>query len=239
MPICSNPFEGLPDLRAQADITSWLAEEVDRIRSLEINAPDTFEVVSFQLHDFYSMHQFSDDQNLNKFLLAVILADWSCYADQENREDYACLKNVFAVSPQGFRLYMTKFEGKFIPIGYTGLHPNSQDTFVRIKKRPDSITNRMQITPESESIPGQNYYYIYNLGIINQFQRSAASKMLVKAFAKDLAATNACGLAAIVVSPDGQRVIEKFGLRQSGFITHDGHKEIAYVREDSSVSQDV
>ena len=124
---------------------------------------------------------------------------------------------------------MARLDGKCLPIGYTGFHPISKDTFNRIQNTPQRITNRKQITPEPGSHSANNYYYIYNLGIIKQFQRSAASKRLVQAFAKDIAAVNACGLAAIVVSPDGQRVIEKFGLHPTGVITHDGHREMAYA----------
>ncbi|MYL85288.1 GNAT family N-acetyltransferase [Desulfovibrio aerotolerans] len=231
MPTTKSPFEDIPELCAPEDITAWLEEKVQCVQALKIDTPDTVETFSLTFKDDTPEGVSRDAKDLNKFTLAVVLADWSCYADQENREEYSYLKSVFAVCPRGFRLWLARLDGTCLPIGYTGFHPISKDTFARIQNAPQSITNRKQITPEPESHAAKKYYYIYNIGIIKQFQRSSVSKRLVQAFAKDLASVNAYGLAAIVVSPDGQRVIEKFGLHQTGVITHDGHSEMAFASE--------
>ena len=228
----------IPELETQGDITSWLDKEVIRINALQIKNPDAVAVFSITLHDGNPEKLPPNASTLTQFTLAVVLADWACYADPANREDYVYLKNVFTVCPWGFRLWLARLDGEFLPIGYTGFHPIAQDTFNRLQRAPESITNRKQIRPEPESISGANYYYIYNLGIIKQFHRTTASRLLVKEFSEDIASAKTCALAAIVVSPDGQRVIEKFGLHQAGFITHDGHKELAYVSDDVSASCD-
>ncbi|WP_075354630.1 hypothetical protein [Desulfovibrio sp. DV] len=228
----------IPELETQDDITSWLDKEVTRINALQIKSPDAVEVFSITLHDANPEKLPPDARTITQFTLAVVLADWACYADPANREGFVYLKDVFTVAPGGFRLWLARLDGEFLPIGYTGFHPIAQDTFNRLQRAPDSITNRKQIRPEPESISGANYYYIYNLGIIKQFHKTTASRLLVKEFSNDIASKNACALAAIVVSPDGQRIIERFGLHQSGFITHDGQKELAYVRDDVSASCD-
>jgi len=234
---CS-PLEDIPELNTPEEITAWLAENVQWVHALKIDTPDIVETFSLTLTDDTPGSVFQEAHCRNKFILAVVLADWSCYDDQENREEYAYLKSVVAAYPFGFRLWLARLEGRRLPIGYTGFHPISKDTFARIQNNPHSITNRKQITPESGLGAATNYYYMYNIGIIKQFQRSAVSKRLVKTFVHDIATANACGLAAIAVSPDGQRVLEKFGLRQAGVITHDGHREMAYTRDDAFVSQD-
>lgn len=229
-----NPLAGIPELHTKNALISWIEEEVRQIRVLEIKDPNTVTVISFTGNDIHQKNQTSDANILSKFTIALFLADWACYSNQADREEYTHLKNAVTVFPGGFRLFMAQHDGNCIPIGYSGFHPIAKDTFYRLRKAPETITSRKQITPEPASNSGENYYYIYNLGIIKPFHRSSASRRLVKEFSNDIALTKKSALAAIVISPDGQRIVERFGLQQSGLITHDGHEEIAYVSKDTS-----
>lgn len=226
-----SPLAGIPEFHTEDALLSWMEEEIRLIHALPISNPDAVEIFSFTGSDLCHANPPSAARILAQFTLALLLADWACYDAQADREDYSHLQQAVTVFPGGFRLWMAQLDGNCIPIGYSGFHPIARDTFYRLKTAPESITNRKQITPEPASNSGQDYYYIYSVGIIKQFHRSTASRRLVKEFSNDLALAQKCALAAIVVSPEGKRIIERFGLQQSGCITHDGHKEIAYVSE--------
>jgi hypothetical protein len=232
-----NPLNALPALRSPDDILAWLEDAVAQSKALAIDPHAESAVLAFTVNDATYRKWRLDKDTDNKFILAVLLADWSCYASQENREEYLHLKNMFEVFPQGFRLVMTKSGENYIPAGYTAFYPISQDDYSRLKNSPESITDRKQITPIPASTSENNYIYIHNISIIKQLYKTHASRIMVKKFFTDVASLNARALAAIVVSPDGQRVIEKFGLRHSGFITHAGHKEMAYVSEQTASSR--
>ncbi|HCR13686.1 hypothetical protein [Solidesulfovibrio sp.] len=225
-------LEPFPALRSRERIVSWLTQEAARIRALDTAALAGCETFSL-VPGAKSSHHCGWEEDAGKFVLALLAADWACYAQQAHREDYAHLKLAVSVFPKGFRLWLARLEGRCVPVGYTGFHPIAEPTFSLLKHSPESITSRERITPEPESFDCANYLYLYNISIIKPFRKSHVSRMLLRTLVEDMASVPSRGLAAIAVSPDGERVIERFGLRKSGCISHDGQKEMAYTSEET------
>jgi len=229
-----HPLEDIPEFPSREAMTAWLHAEARRIASWEKTSRDEGEVFSFVLEEASVANGLEALAVLRKFILALLAADWACYAEPASREEYGHLRKAVSVFPRGFRLWMVRVGGRCMPIGYTGFHPISRDTFSLMKNAPERLTSRKQIAPEPEAASAGSYFYLYNLGIIRQFQGTAASRALVKAFAADVASVGKRGLAAVVVSQDGKRIIEKFGLHQSGCLTHEGHRETVYVTDEAA-----
>ncbi|UJX40472.1 hypothetical protein K9F62_17490 [Desulfovibrio sp. JY] len=231
MPKASDPLANIPDLRSREEIVSWLQGEDGYRKIREMRFSDAGEAFSVTWDEVHPLPSKGNAASLNRFVLALLLADWACYADAADREDSAHLQTVVATFPKGFRLWMARVRERCVPVGYTGFHPIAKETFSLMRDAPERITSRTQIAPERASTGAHNYFYLFNIGIVKQFHGTNASRALVKVLARDLASTPKRGLAAIVISPDGKRVVERFGLRQSGFITHAGQRELAYVGE--------
>lgn len=222
----------LPDLRSRERVVSWLTQEAAQIRALDAAALEGCETFSL-LPGTKTAHPCGWEEDADAFVLALLVADWACYAQPAHREDYAHLKLAVSVFPKGFRLWLARLEGRCVPVGYSGFHPIARRTFSLLKHSPESITSRERITPEPESFDHANYLYLYNIGIIKPFQKSQVSRRLVTTLVEDMASIAHCALAAVAVSPDGERILERFGLRKSGCISHDGQKEMAYTSEET------
>ncbi|WP_300156690.1 hypothetical protein [Solidesulfovibrio sp.] len=229
----ADPLENIPDLRAPEDVVSWLAHEAGRLVSLRFDGRDDREVFSLAPGDDALGAGALGPGRDERFVLAMLLADWACYADPAHREEYAHLRQTFSVYPKGFRLWLGRVGETCVPVGYTAFHPIARETYLAMRERPESLISRKQIRPEPESPRGAAHLYLYNLCILGPFQATPASRRLVKTLAADMAATGARALAAVAVSPAGRRVVERFGMRSSGFMTHDGHREMVYVSEEA------
>lgn len=227
----ANMLHAVPDLHQEEVVAVWAEPESRRIASLNFDTAQVDNVASISPADAAHASLGLDPVSLNRFVLCLLAADWACYPDPANREDYPHLHHAVTVFPKGFRLWTASVSGRSFPIGYSAFHPISPASFAILRDAPQTITSRRQITPQPQATSGEQYLYLYNIGILPRFHRTEASRALVRAFRQDLAATAHRGLTAIIVSPDGQRVIERFGLRQSGVITHDGHEELAYVSD--------
>jgi len=225
----ANMLNAVPDLRREEAVAAWAEPEARHIAAFEFNPAHMENIASISPGDAAHASLGLDPVLLNRFVLCLLAADWACYLDPANREAYTHLHHAATVFPKGFRLWTANAGGRVLPIGYTAFHPISPATFAVLRDAPHTITNRRQITPQPQGPSGEQYCYLYNIGILPRFHRTEASRALLQAFREDVAAVPYHGLAAIVVSPDGKRVIERFGLRQSGVITHDGHEELAYV----------
>ena len=228
----ANMLDAVPDLWQEVSVAVWAETESRRIASLNFDDTQVDNVASISPADAAHTSLGLDLVSLNRFVLCLLAADWACYPDQANREDYPHLHHAVTVFPKGFRLWMASTGGCIVPLGYSAFHPISPATFAVLRDAPQTITSRRQITPQPQDASGEQYLYLYNVGILPRFHRTEASRALMRSFREDLAATAHRGLAAIIVSPDGKRVIERFGLRQSGVITHDGHEELAYVSDE-------
>jgi hypothetical protein len=226
-------LDDVPDLRQEQAVAVWAELEARRIALMDFDAAGMERVASISPADASHASLGLDPARLNRFVLCLLTADWACYPDPVNRESYPHLQHAVTVFPKGFRLWTATAGGRALPIGYTAFHPISPETFAVLRDAPQTITNRSEITPQPQGPLGEQSLYLYNVGILPRFQRTEASRALMRAFREDLAAVPHRGLAAIVVSPDGKRVIERFGLRQSGVISHDGHEALAYVSDTS------
>jgi hypothetical protein len=229
MEIAAKLLDAVPDLRREDAVAAWAEPEARRIAAMDFDAVSMEGVASISPRDAAHASLVLDPARLNRFALCLLAADWACYTEPADREDYPHLHQAVTVFPKGFRLWTAHADGRVLPIGYTAFHPISSATFVVLRDAPHTITSRFQITPQHQAASDNQYHYLYNVGILPRFHRTEASRALMQEFRQDVATVPHSGLAAIVVSPDGQRVIERFGLRASGVITHDGHEELAYV----------
>ncbi len=232
MEIVANLLDAAPDLRQEEAVAAWAEPEARRIAAQDFDPASMESVASISPRDAAHTALGLDQARLNRFVLCLLAADWACYTEPANREDYPHLHEAVTVFPKGFRLWTARAGGRVLPIGYTAFHPLSPATFAVLRDAPQAITSRSQITPQPQAASGNQYLYLYNVGILPLFHRTEASRALMRAFWKDVAAVPHRGLAAVIVSADGKRVIERFGLRQSGAITHDGHEELAYVSDE-------
>jgi len=232
MELAGRLLDAVPDLRLEQAASAWADQEARRITRLDFDGAAVEHVASISPADAAQASLALNPVRRNRFVLCLLAADWACYPDPANREDYPHLHHAVTAFPKGFRLWTASAGGRILPIGYSAFHPISPATFAVLRDAPQTITNRRQITPQPQTASGKQYLYLYNIGTLPRFHRTEASRALMRAFREDLAATAHHGLTAIIVSPDGQRVIERFGLRQSGVITHDGHEELAYVSDE-------
>lgn len=228
----ANMLDAVPDLYQDDAVAAWAEPESRRIASLNFDAVHMETVASISPADAAHASLGLAPISLNRFVLCLLAADWACYPDPANREDYPHLHHAVTVFPKGFRLWTASAGGRSFPIGYSAFHPISPATFAILRDAPQTITSRREITPQPQAASGEQYLYLYNVGILPRFHRTEASRALIRVFWEDVATVPHRGLTAIIVSPDGQRVIERFGLRQSGVITHDGHEELAYVSDE-------
>jgi hypothetical protein len=225
-----NLLSSIPNFVSQNKIDSWIKDKTDSTTLLDINKEKNHEVVPLMLNEKKCTIMSENNTIFNKFVLAILLADWVCYNRNFDRENYVHLRTVVSKFPDGFRVWFAQIRGEFIPVGYTGIHPIAKRTFYQLQDFPETITNRGQIFPKEKS-KFSDYWYLYNCSVIRQFHKTYVSKLVVETLAKDIGSSNKRGMSAIVVSPDGQRLVEKFGLHRSGYITHDGHKEESYVKD--------
>lgn len=165
-----------------------------------------------------------------RFVLGIFFSDWACYTKDADRADFARLVSVVATFPSGFRLWLCRLPDEtYIPVGYTGWYPITDSIFELLLHNPASITHRGFMVPCRDlSLQGNNIY-LFNYSIIPQLRKRPPSSLLLKNLAKDVSKINAHGIAAVTVSPDGIRVAERFGLRQTGSMTHDGEEEKVFA----------
>lgn len=230
------PFEilsaSVPDFTDDAAALTWVRHQARVIKSIELSALARDDVFSFTATEACVQNASGtpDASCLGRFGLAMLLADWACYADPATKEAYPHLRQALSAFPLGFRLWMLPYrENASIPVGYTGWHPIPESVFAALRDSPGQFTNRAQITPIRSLGPDRNYVYIFNISIISQLHKTTASKLLIKTLAADLKRQKISGLAVITVSPDGQRIAERFGLRPTGSITHEGQEEEAFA----------
>jgi hypothetical protein len=163
--------------------------------------------------------------DLDRFAEQALAADWACYTAPADRAEADRLRAVIAAFPRGFRLYLSGGE----PVGYTGWYPLPRDVFDRLHDAPQSLTHRGQVMALPGLPPGGGYLYLFNYSIVPALRKTAHSRALVQAYAREINATPHLGLAAVTVSPDGVRVAEKFGMSYRGDMTHDGVTEGVYA----------
>lgn len=169
------------------------------------------------------------------FVLGTFLADLACYPAEVDQVGFERLAYVMHVFPRGFRLWGCEVDGAgWLPVGYSGWYPIAATSFELLEQRAESLRDRMVVPlPEIES--GGSFVYVFNFSIVPQLRGTEASKRLVRALAGDIAAAKPRGLAAITVSPEGQRVVERFGMRRTGTVKVGGCEEHVFTSRSTTV----
>lgn len=161
------------------------------------------------------------------FVLGTFLADLACYPAPVDQVGFERLAYVMHVFPRGFRLWGGEVPGAgWLPVGYTGWYPIAASSFEVLENA--SLRDRM-VVPLPAIEPGGSFVYVFNFSIVPQLRGTVASKRLVRALAEDIAAAKARGLAAITVSAEGARVVERFGMKRTGTIEVGGSEEAVYT----------
>lgn len=171
----------------------------------------------------------STSENWNKFTLSAFAADLASYPKIEDQADYPRLTSVIESFPQGFSVYFSEVSGDvFLPVGYTGWYPVSEQVFDLLDKSPEKITNRGDMRPVE--MTQDSYIYLFNYSIAAPLRQTEHSRSLINDFVKTITDLNVRGLAAVTVSPDGIRIAEKFGMTCSGQMTHMNDIENVYTK---------
>lgn len=165
------------------------------------------------------------DPRFRAFALATFLADLACYPEPVDQVDLARLLYVMDVFPRGFRLWGAETPALgWVPVGYSGWYPIAPVTFELLEQRAASLRDRM-VAPLPAVEPGGSFLYVFNFSVVPALRGTPTAGRLVRGLAEDLSATPHRGLAAITVSPEGARVVERFGMRRTGTLIVDGCEE--------------
>lgn len=165
------------------------------------------------------------DPRWRAFAMATFLADLASYPAPVDQVDLARLLYVIAVFPGGFRLWGAEAPGLgWVPVGYSGWFPIAESSFTLLEQHPASLRDRM-VAPLPAVEPEGSFLHVFNVSIVRPLRGTVASKRLVRGLAGDLAGQRHRGLSAITVSPEGARVMERFGMRRTGTMRVGGCEE--------------
>ncbi len=175
----------------------------------------------------------AEDPGWAAFVAALYLADVASYPRPVNQVDLAHLHHVVRVFPRGFRLWSAEIPGAGrLPVGYSGWYPIAAATFARLEHEAASMRDRA-VPPLAAVEPGGGFVYLFNYSVVPQLRGTSAARRLMQAYAGDVDAVGACGMAAITVSGDGERVAGRFGMRRTGTIVVEGCEEGVFTRRGS------
>ncbi len=212
-----------------AEIESWADKKSSLHAKLDASKepPEGFD--SFTIWDVRGMNGYE------RFISMALLADWMCYAPPTyslpDRCSYVRMNRVIRGFEDGFRLFSCRLaDGSLIPVGYTGWYPIDEKVFSLLETAPEKLTDRGQM----KSLPcveeNGSYLYLFNFSVIPCLKGTEQARNLLERYKKDLDAQPKRGLASVTVSPDGQRVSKRFGMRRAGQMTHEGEAEDVFVR---------
>jgi hypothetical protein len=149
------------------------------------------------------------------FVISAYCADLVSYPKVQDQVDFPRLQYLLSVFPQGFTVWQgERTNGEHYPLGYTGWYYTDEQTFSRVEQS-EPITNRFFL-PSSEPTP---YLYLYNYSIHPELTATAFSRTLIQDYVSQIYRQDYAGLFCAAVSPDGIRVAERFGMKQTGTIT--------------------
>jgi len=131
--------------------------------------------------------------------------------------------------PRGFRLWGARIAGgEWLPLGYTGLIPIAAETFERLERGTASLAGpAIAALPAVE--PGGSFLYLFNFSVVPRLRGTAMAARVVKGLASDVARTPHRGLAALTVSREGERVVERFGMEARGRSDGTARHETAFT----------
>lgn len=210
-----------------ADADAWLEARLATLKHLALSAssmePVLYEEESGDVFGRYGRRRW------RSFVLGTFLADLACYPEPVDQVGFERLAYVVHVFPRGFRLWGCEVPGiGWLPVGYSGWYPIAATSFELLEQKASSLRDRM-VVPLPEVEPGGSFVYVFNFSIVPELRGTPASKRLVRALADDLAAAQPRGLAAITVSPEGARVVERFGMKRTGTLVIGGCEEQVFT----------
>lgn len=213
-----NPsFLNFPDPLDTAKVDIWIKNAQAAIGSkLQSNVP-------------LLSADFTSTKNLSDFTKGLYLADRLCYPHPADQADYPRLATVVSSFPLGFHLYFTMCDDTHIPVAYTGWYPIGTDIFDMMHDTPERITHRGMMKPQ----PNGEYIYLFNYSIIPAFQKTAQSKSMLQDYAKAISNIPHMGMSAVTVSTAGMNVARRFGLSQTGMMTHECEPEAVFCLKNS------
>ncbi len=191
--------------RGRQQVLGFAIESVDWDRICLMECPDEFR--SSSKLGYYS------NSNFRKWILGLFLADLVSYSVSSDQVEFHRLAYLAATFPQGFRLAWLNISGEWWPVGYTGWYPISSSAFETLKKRPETLQDRMIVPLLQAKAP---YLYLFNYSVAPSLKKTMLSKALMSRYAQDVAAQSPAGLSAITVSEEGSRVASRFGMTQTG-----------------------
>lgn len=221
----------VPDFGAPEALTSWLSEGQRALGALAWSEALEASVASHECpagDEPGPLGRYGDPR-WRTFAAAVFLADLASYPAPVDQVGFERLLYVMHVFPRGFRLWTAEVPGAGrLPVGYTGYYPIGPASFALLEREPASLPNRM-VVPLPAAPPGGSFVHLFNFSIVPALRRTGASRRLVAAYAREVEALAPRGLSAITVSPDGIRVVERFGMARSGTLVVDGSEEWVYT----------
>ena len=154
------------------------------------------------------------------FYRAVLDADWACYPEPDDQVDGKRLDYTLSLFADGFRLWQCPDQDG-VPriVGYTGWYPIAPGIFSVLENTPEQLSHRGEIMPCKNLSP--HYLYLFNYSLIDTLHHTSTSRQMLTMLADDIRRVNPVGLAAITVSPAGQRVARRFGMHPVGPLGQD------------------
>ncbi|MFO0759617.1 MAG: hypothetical protein U0359_24200 [Byssovorax sp.] len=169
------------------------------------------------------------DARFRTLVAATFLADLASYPAPVDQVDFERLLYVMHRFPQGFRMWSAEVPGAGrLPVGYSGFYPIARTSFTLLEQEPATLRDRM-VVPLPSLEPGGSFLYLFNFSVVPALKRTSVSRRLLQALAGDIARAAPRGLSSITVSPDGARVVTRFGLKQTGTLVVDGCEEAVFT----------
>jgi hypothetical protein len=162
----------------------------------------------------------------SRWIEALLVADWLCYAEPVDRVTPARLRRVVEAFPQGFELLVAQHGGQGLVAGYLGWHPVAASVLDRLRRAPHTLTDRGEVAPCG--IDAAAGIYLFNYSVAAPLRRGPGSRLLLRALAARVL-PRGLPLAALCVSSDGVRVAERLGLAQTGVCVIGGATECVLV----------
>jgi hypothetical protein len=154
---------------------------------------------------------------------AAFAADLACYAEPADQVSFDRLVDAMRLFPRGFRVWGAPIAGAgsaWVPLGYTGVIPIAEATFARFEAGAATLAG-----PTISALPaieeGGSFLYLFNFSVVPALRGTRLAARVVKALADDVARLPHRGLAALTVSRDGERVVERFGMTPRARTAHE------------------
>lgn len=166
-----------------------------------------------------------------RHVTATLLSDWVSYSEPSDRVSFDRLAYVMHAFPKGFRVWWVRTpQGSWCPVGYTGWYPMTDAQFELMENHPEKQKTRM-IIPERGATLSQSrpLIYLFNYSVVPKLRKTCLTQVLMKTYSKEILDQNPRGLSCMTVSPDGERVANRFGMKCANPNEKGGEMEGIYI----------